>query len=66
MLPSVGVKPAMSANCASYACTSEPIARPKFVLASEAEEAPVPPCATPMSVPFHTPVAIVPNVVIDD
>ena len=30
--PSVVAKPAMSAKPASYACTSEPIAKPKFVL----------------------------------
>ena len=32
---SVGVKPAMSASCASYACTSVPIAKPKKDLALE-------------------------------
>ena len=66
MLPSVGVKPAISANCASYACTSEPIAKPKLVLALEADVAPVPPFATAIVEPFHVPVVIVPSVVIED
>ena len=38
-----------------------PIARPRFVLAVAASVAPVPPLATAMAVPFHTPVAIVPR-----
>ena len=36
-LLSVGVNPATSVNCASYAWTSDPIAKPKLVLAEEAE-----------------------------
>ena len=36
-LLSVGVSPAISDNCASNAWTSDPIAKPKFVLADEAE-----------------------------
>ena len=38
-----------------------PIARPRFVRAVPASLAPVPPSATAMSVPFHTPVVIVPT-----
>ena len=37
---------------------------PRFVRASAAVEAPVPPSATATSVPFQTPVVIVPRVVI--
>ena len=40
---SVGVKPAISLNCASNACTSDPIATPNAVLAALALVAPVPP-----------------------
>ena len=40
---SVGVKPAISLSCASNACTSDPIATPKAVLAALALVAPVPP-----------------------
>ena len=43
---SVGVKPAMSASCASKACTSDPIATPRFVLAPDALVLPVPPSET--------------------
>ena len=49
--PSVGVNPATSSNCASCACTSDPIANPKLVLAPEALEAPVPPSVNGTSVP---------------
>ena len=44
------VKPAIAAKSASYACTSDPIANPKFVLAAEAFDAPVPPSAILKSV----------------
>ena len=40
------VNPAIAASSASYAWTSDPIASPRFVLASAAEVAPVPPLAT--------------------
>jgi hypothetical protein len=55
------VNPARAARSASYAWTFVPIARPRFVLAVAASVAPVPPFATAMAVPFHTPVAIVPT-----
>ena len=47
---SVGSREAMSSNSSSYAWTSEPMARPKFVLAPEAVEDPVPPSAIAISV----------------
>ena len=55
---------ASAAKSASYACTSEPIATPRFVLAPDAVEDPVPPCNTPTSVASQVPVAIVPMPVI--
>jgi len=39
---------------------------PRFCLAVVASEAPVPPSATATSVPFQTPVVIVPSVVMLD
>ena len=58
------LNPAISAKFASYACTSEPIARPNAVRASDALLDPVPPCATATSVAAHDPVPIAPTVVI--
>ena len=55
------VKPARAAKSASYACTSEPIATPRFVRAPEAVELPVPPAATATSVADQTPVVTVPT-----
>ena len=49
---------------ALYACTLVPIARPKLVRAVAASDAPVPPCATAISVAAHVPVPIVPTVVV--
>ena len=63
MLPSVKSKPEISSSLVLYACTSEPIARPKLVLAFVASEAPVPPSAIAISVPFQVPDVIVPRVV---
>ena len=40
-----------------------PAINPRFVLATEADEAPVPPSATAIAVPFQVPVPIVPKVV---
>ena len=46
------------------AITSVPITKPKFVLAATDEVPPVPPFAIAIAVPLHTPVVIVPTVVI--
>ena len=45
-LSAADVKPAIAAKSASYACTSLPIANPKFVLAFNSVVAPVPPSLT--------------------
>ena len=63
-LSAAEVKPAIAAKSASYSCTSLPIANPKFVLASLAVVAPVPPNETPISVPCQVPAEIVPTVTI--
>ena len=60
----VYVPPATAANVELYACTSVPIASPRFVLAVGASVAPVPPFAIAIVVPVHVPVVIVPRVVI--
>ena len=59
----VYVLPATAASVALYACTSVPIASPKFVLAVPASDAPVPPCVTAISVAAQVPVPIVPTLV---
>ena len=63
---SVGSREAMSASSSSYACTSEPMARPKLVLAPSAVEEPVPPSVIAISVdrPLNSAPVISPPVMV--
>ena len=58
--PVVHVNPAIWSNSGSHACTSVPIAKPRFVLAPLVVEAPVPPCKTATSVAAQVPAVTLP------
>ena len=60
--PSVFAKAEIASKSASYACTSEPIAKPKAVLAPEADVPPVPPLAIASVPPTCEPSASVPPI----